>query len=63
MNSYGLDPSTGWGLVLLIVGAFFTAGIFLILININEDSKEDKLRKKKKAESIKDKISKLYPKK
>ena len=61
-QSIGLDPSSGWGLVLLIIGAFFTSGIILIFININEDSEQDKKRKKKESEATAKKIERLYPK-
>ncbi len=64
-NDLGLDylsPSEPLGMFLLIFGAFFTAGIVYIFLNLDKDSLSEKKRKVEQEKEREKKIDKLYPK-
>ena len=58
-----LSPTAPLGFAILLLGAFFTAGVFYILLNLDKDSESDKKRKAELISEQAKKISKLYPKK
>ena len=58
-----LGPAGSIGIIILIIGAFFTAMIFYIFFNVNQDvdSFADKRRKLLNKKIQQNKISRLYP--
>ena len=61
----GLDyfsPTQPFGLLILIIGIFFTGCIFYILLNLDKDSLSDKKRKSMIESERQERLRRLYPK-
>tara|TARA_Y100001968_G_C19178160_1_gene629026 strand:+ start:131 stop:337 length:207 start_codon:yes stop_codon:yes gene_type:complete len=58
-----LSPTGSIGILILILGALFTAVTFYVFINLDKDSIEERRRKKEKKDKQKELLDKLYPKK
>ena len=56
-----LSPREPIGLLILIIGIFFTVGIFYIFINLDKESYSEKARKTKEQQIQANKIKRLYP--